>query len=155
MDQPISTASTLFPSRMPQCLKASGDSHGKHAPQAAAPMLPPCILHEHCAGAREQRVSQVSTPQSSISRVLVPMFEREVNAAEHRLASCIANARNCWDITCHSLCLGKILQHLLTCPVMATSGTLSIMASARPVTRLVAPGPLVAMHTPTRPVVLA
>ena len=42
-----------------------------------------------------------------------------------------------------------------TCPVMATSGTLSIIASARPVTRLVAPGPEVAMHTPTRPVTLA
>jgi hypothetical protein len=38
---------------------------------------------------------------------------------------------------------------------MATSGTLSIMASASPVTRLVAPGPDVAMHTPTLPVVLA
>ena len=42
-----------------------------------------------------------------------------------------------------------------TCPVIATSGTLSIIASARPVTRLVAPGPDVAMQTPTRPVTLA
>ena len=40
----------------------------------------------------------------------------------------------------------------LTCPVMATMGTESMWASARGVTRLVAPGPEVAMHTPTRPV---
>ena len=40
----------------------------------------------------------------------------------------------------------------LTCPVMATMGTESMSASARGVTRLVAPGPLVAMQTPTRPV---
>jgi hypothetical protein len=38
---------------------------------------------------------------------------------------------------------------------MATRGTESSSASARPVTRLVAPGPEVAMHTPTRPVTLA
>ena len=44
---------------------------------------------------------------------------------------------------------------LLTWPVMATRGTESSSASARPVTRLVAPGPEVAMHTPTRPVTLA
>lgn len=43
----------------------------------------------------------------------------------------------------------------LTWPVMATRGMESIIASARPVTRLVAPGPDVAMHTPTRPVALA
>lgn len=42
-----------------------------------------------------------------------------------------------------------------TWPVMATSGTESIMASASPVTRLVAPGPEVAMHTPVRPEALA
>lgn len=42
-----------------------------------------------------------------------------------------------------------------TCPVTATSGTESKSASARPVTRLVAPGPEVAMQTPTSPVVLA
>eukprot|EP00963_Diacronema_lutheri_P009943 scaffold938_cov334-Pavlova_lutheri.AAC.63 len=35
---------------------------------------------------------------------------------------------------------------------MATIGTLSSMASASPVTRLVAPGPDVAMHTDTFPV---
>ena len=45
--------------------------------------------------------------------------------------------------------------HTHTWPVMATRGTESIMASARPVTRFVAPGPEVAMHTPTLPVVLA
>ena len=39
-----------------------------------------------------------------------------------------------------------------TCPVIATSGTESIFASAIGVTRLVPPGPDVAMHTPTRPV---
>ena len=38
-----------------------------------------------------------------------------------------------------------------TWPVMATMGTESIMAVARPVTRLVAPGPEVASTTPTRP----
>jgi hypothetical protein len=36
--------------------------------------------------------------------------------------------------------------------VSATSGVLSIIASAIGVTRLVAPGPLVPMHTPTLPV---
>ncbi len=39
-----------------------------------------------------------------------------------------------------------------TWPVIATIGTESIFASANGVTRLVAPGPLVAMHTPTLPV---
>ena len=38
-----------------------------------------------------------------------------------------------------------------TWPVIATTGMLSSMAVARPVTRLVAPGPEVAMQTPTRP----
>ncbi len=38
------------------------------------------------------------------------------------------------------------------CPVMATSGAWSRLASATPVTRLVAPGPRVARHTPARPV---
>ena len=42
-----------------------------------------------------------------------------------------------------------------TCPVIATIGTESSSASARPVTRFVAPGPEVAMQTPTRPVHLA
>src|SRR5256714_12565214 len=44
---------------------------------------------------------------------------------------------------------------LRTWPVMHTNGTESILASAIPVTRLVAPGPLVAMATPTLPVVRA
>ncbi len=39
-----------------------------------------------------------------------------------------------------------------TWPVIATMGTESIYASASAVTRLVAPGPLVAMQTPVRPV---
>ena len=39
-----------------------------------------------------------------------------------------------------------------TWPVMAMSGMLSILASAMAVTRFVAPGPLVAMHTPGLPV---
>ncbi|CSA96738.1 Uncharacterised protein [Vibrio cholerae] len=38
---------------------------------------------------------------------------------------------------------------LATWPVMATSGTESRKASAKPVTKLVAPGPDVAMHTAT------
>ena len=38
-----------------------------------------------------------------------------------------------------------------TWPVMQTMGTESSIAVAMPVTRLVAPGPLVAMQTPTRP----
>ena len=42
-----------------------------------------------------------------------------------------------------------------TCPVIATIGTESMYASAIGVTRFVAPGPDVAMHTPTRPVAAA
>ena len=42
-----------------------------------------------------------------------------------------------------------------TWPVIATIGTESMYASAIGVTRLVAPGPEVAMHTPTRPVTWA
>jgi hypothetical protein len=42
-----------------------------------------------------------------------------------------------------------------TCPVMATTGIESIWASASGVTRLVAPGPEVAMQTPTLPVACA
>ncbi len=42
-----------------------------------------------------------------------------------------------------------------TCPVTATMGTESMWASASGVTRLVAPGPLVAMQTPTRLVAAA
>ena len=44
---------------------------------------------------------------------------------------------------------------LVTCPVKATIGTESMDAVASPVTRFVAPGPLVATHTPTLPVVRA
>ena len=44
---------------------------------------------------------------------------------------------------------------LVTWPVMATIGMESIMASTRPVTRLVAPGPEVAQQTPTLPVARA
>jgi hypothetical protein len=39
-----------------------------------------------------------------------------------------------------------------TCPVMATIGEESMKALASPVTRLVAPGPLVARQTPVLPV---
>ncbi len=39
-----------------------------------------------------------------------------------------------------------------TCPVMATTGTESIFASASAVTRLQPPGPEVAIATPTLPV---
>jgi hypothetical protein len=42
-----------------------------------------------------------------------------------------------------------------TCPVIATIGTESMCASAIGVTRLVAPGPEVAMQTPTLPVAAA
>ena len=42
-----------------------------------------------------------------------------------------------------------------TWPVMATIGTESIWASRSEVTRFVAPGPDVAMHTPTLPVAKA
>ena len=42
-----------------------------------------------------------------------------------------------------------------TWPVIATIGTESMWASAIGVTRLVAPGPEVAMQTPTRPVAIA
>ena len=42
-----------------------------------------------------------------------------------------------------------------TFPVIATMGIESRNAVAMPVTRLVAPGPDVAIHTPTLPVALA
>ena len=42
-----------------------------------------------------------------------------------------------------------------TCPVIAMSGTESIAASINGVTKLVAPGPDVAMQTPARPVTWA
>ncbi len=42
-----------------------------------------------------------------------------------------------------------------TWPVIATIGIESMLASASGVTRLVAPGPDVTMHTPTRPVACA
>ncbi len=42
-----------------------------------------------------------------------------------------------------------------TCPVRQTIGTESSMASAMPVTRLEAPGPEVATHTPTLPLARA
>jgi thiamine pyrophosphate-dependent acetolactate synthase large subunit-like protein len=42
-----------------------------------------------------------------------------------------------------------------TCPVIATTGVLSMWAVASPVTRLVAPGPEVATHTPGRPLARA
>ena len=44
---------------------------------------------------------------------------------------------------------------VFTCPVMNTTGTESIIASAIGVTRFVAPGPLVPMATPTLPVAFA
>ena len=43
----------------------------------------------------------------------------------------------------------------VTLPVMATRGTESMYAVAMPVTRLVAPGPEVARHTPVLPVARA
>ena len=47
------------------------------------------------------------------------------------------------------------IRSLRTCQVMATSGDESRYAVAMPVTRLVAPGPLVAVQTPTLPVARA
>jgi hypothetical protein len=47
------------------------------------------------------------------------------------------------------------MELLGTCPVMATIGTESMWASDSAVTRFVAPGPDVAMQTPTRPVTIA
>ena len=47
------------------------------------------------------------------------------------------------------------IRSVRTWPVMKTVGTESIIASAIGVTRLVAPGPLVASATPTRPLALA
>ncbi|MNC48647.1 hypothetical protein D3C75_977770 [compost metagenome] len=47
------------------------------------------------------------------------------------------------------------IRGVATLPVITTSGTESIKAVAMPVTRLVAPGPEVAMQTPTSPVVRA
>ena len=42
------------------------------------------------------------------------------------------------------------IKALGTCPVNATTGIESAIASAKPVTRFVAPGPDVAIQTPTR-----
>ena len=42
-----------------------------------------------------------------------------------------------------------------TCPEIATTGMESRYAVAKPVTMLVAPGPEVAIHTPTLPLALA
>ena len=47
------------------------------------------------------------------------------------------------------------IRSVRTWPVRNTVGTLSIIASAIGVTRLVAPGPLVASATPTRPLAFA
>ena len=47
------------------------------------------------------------------------------------------------------------IRSVRTCPVRNTVGTESIIASAIGVTRLVAPGPLVASATPTLPEALA
>jgi len=47
------------------------------------------------------------------------------------------------------------ISSLRTWPVIATTGTLSIIASSSAVTKLVAPGPEVAQQTPTRPEVRA
>ena len=47
------------------------------------------------------------------------------------------------------------MNSFFTWPVIATSGTESMYASAIAETRFVAPGPLVAMHTPTLPVARA
>ena len=47
------------------------------------------------------------------------------------------------------------MRFMLTWPAMTTSGTPSIIAVARPVTVLVAPGPEVTMAQPTRPVARA
>jgi len=47
------------------------------------------------------------------------------------------------------------MRRLPTCPVMQTIGDESIIAVAMPVTMLVAPGPDVAMATPTRPLARA
>ena len=49
----------------------------------------------------------------------------------------------------------KPMEPVATWPVMATIGMLSNLASAIAVTKLVAPGPLVAMQTPGFPVVRA
>jgi len=47
------------------------------------------------------------------------------------------------------------MNFVMTWPVIATSGTESMYASAIAETRFVAPGPLVAMQTPTLPVARA
>ena len=47
------------------------------------------------------------------------------------------------------------ISFVVTWPVRATIGIESIMASTRPVTRFVAPGPEVAQQTPTLPVARA
>ena len=51
----------------------------------------------------------------------------------------------------HSWKASLPMNALATCPVIATIGVESILAAARPVMRLVAPGPDVATQTPTLP----
>jgi len=55
-------------------------------------------------------------------------------------------------VVSHSWKASEPITGLGTCPVIATIGTESMNASDSAVTRLVAPGPLVAMQTPTLPV---
>jgi hypothetical protein len=43
----------------------------------------------------------------------------------------------------------------LVCPTSASTGTWSSLASYNPFSRWIAPGPEVAVHTPSRPVNLA
>ena len=58
-------------------------------------------------------------------------------------------------VTVSPLLRELILAAVATWPVSATKGIESMFAVAKAVTRLVAPGPLVAMHTPTRPLARA
>jgi len=55
------------------------------------------------------------------------------------------------DIGCGGGLLSEPMSRLPTWPVMQTTGDESIMAVAMPVTRFVAPGPEVAIATPTPP----
>ena len=55
----------------------------------------------------------------------------------------VTRSRYWWDVRC--------IRSVPTWPVMAISGAPSVLASATPVTRLVAPGPKVARHTPAFP----
>ena len=80
-----------------------------------------------------------------------------MTAASSGLRTCtdhLTTGRNraCWSI---SWLESRNMSFIMGAPVMTSTGLCAWKALATPVNRLVAPGPLVAMHTPGRPATLA